>query len=253
MKFKGRSAIITGGGSGIGEATALLLARNGARVLIAGRREEKLKEVCGKAEEEGLSITYKVCDVSVERDCADTVGTALSEHGKIDILFNNAGIIFSCPLHEVETERFQQIFDINVKGAFMMCKYSIPHMISAGRGFVVNNSSVIGLKGFAGLSAYSASKGALVQLTRSMALEYADKGLRINAVCPGGVWTPMFDSYLERAEDADAAQAFMESLHPMGRLADPYEIAAAVLFLCDEKVMFNTGSMLSIDGGIIAK
>lgn len=253
MKFKGRSAIITGGGTGIGEATALLLARSGARVLIAGRREEKLKEVCGKAEEEGLSIEYKVCDVSVQSDCATTVETALCEHGKIDILFNNAGIIFSGPSHEVETDRFQQMFDINVKGAFMMCKYAIPHMISAGRGFIVNNSSVLGLKGFAGLSTYSASKGALVQLTRSMALEYADKGLRINAICPGGVWTPMFDSYLERAEDADAAQKFMESLHPMGRLADPYEIAEAVLFLCDEKVMFNTGSMLSIDGGIIAK
>ena len=253
MRFKGRSAIITGGGSGMGEATAFLLARNGARVLIAGRREEKLKEVCGKAKDEGLSIGYKVCDVSVESDCAATVETALCEHGKIDILFNNAGIIFSCPFHEAETQRFQEIFDINVKGAFMMCKYAIPHMISAGRGFIVNNSSVLGLKGFAGLSAYSASKGALVQLTRSMALEYADKGLRINAVCPGGVWTPMFDSYLERAEDADAAQAFMESLHPMGRLADPYEIAEAVLFLCDEKIMFNTGSMLSIDGGIIAK
>ncbi len=253
MRFKERSAIITGGGTGIGEATALLLARNGAKVLIAGRREEKLKELSDKAKQEGLSIGYKVCDVSVESDCAATVETALCEHGKIDILFNNAGIIFSCPLHEVETERFQQIFDINVKGAFMMCKYAIPHMISAGRGFIVNNSSVIGLKGFAGLSAYSASKGALVQLTRSMALEYADKGLRINAVCPGGVWTPMFDSYLERAEDADAAQAFMESLHPMGRLADPYEIAEAVLFLCDEKIMFNTGSMLSVDGGVIAK
>lgn len=253
MRFKERSAIITGGGTGIGEATALLLARNGAKVLIAGRREEKLKELSDKAKQEGLSIGYKVCDVSVESDCAATVETALCEHGKIDILFNNAGIIFSCPFHEVETERFQEIFDINVKGAFMMCKYAIPHMISAGRGFIVNNSSVIGLKGFAGLSAYSASKGALVQLTRSMALEYADKGLRINAVCPGGVWTPMFDSYLERAEDADAAQAFMESLHPMGRLADPYEIAEAVLFLCDEKIMFNTGSMLSVDGGVIAK
>lgn len=253
MRFKGRSAIITGGGTGIGESTALLLARNGASVLVAGRREEKLKELCGRAEAEGLSIGYKTCDVSVESDCGATVETALREHGKIDILFNNAGIIFSCPLHEVETERFQEIFDINVKGAFMMCKYAIPHMVSAGRGFIVNNSSVIGLKGFAGLSAYSASKGALVQLTRSMALEYADKGLRINAVCPGGVWTPMFDSYLERAEDAEAAQAFMESLHPIGRLADPYEIAEAVLFLCDDRVMFNTGSMLSIDGGIIAK
>ncbi|MYI73526.1 MAG: SDR family oxidoreductase [Candidatus Dadabacteria bacterium] len=253
MRFKGRSAIITGGGTGIGEATALLLARNGAKVLIVGRREDKLKELCGRAGEEGFSIEYKVCDVSVESDCAATVETAFREHGKIDILFNIAGIIFSGPLHEVEISRFQEIFDINVKGAFMMCKYAIPHMLSAGRGFIVNNSSVIGLKGFAGLSAYSASKGALVQLTRSMALEYADKGLRINAVCPGGVWTPMFDSYLERAEDAEAAQAFMESLHPMGRLADPYEIAEAVLFLCDDKVMFNTGSMLSIDGGIIAK
>ena len=253
MRFKGRSAIITGGGTGIGEATALSLVRNGARVLIAGRREEKLKEVCGTAEEEGFLMEYRVCDVSVQSDCAATVETAFREHGKIDILFNNAGIIFSGPSHEVETDRFQQMFDINVKGAFMMCKYAIPHMISAGRGFIVNNSSVLGLKGFAGLSTYSASKGALVQLTRSMALEYADKGLRINAICPGGVWTPMFDSYLERAEDADAAQAFMESLHPMGRLADSYEIAEAVLFLCDDKVMFNTGSVLSIDGGIIAK
>ena len=110
------------------------------------------------------------------------------------------------------------------------------------------------VKGFCGtLCLPRHPRGHLFQLTRSMALEYADKGLRINAVCPGGVWTPMFDSYLERAEDSAAAQAFMESLHPMGRLADPYEIAEAVLFLCDDRVMFNTGSMLSIDGGIIAK
>ena len=205
----------------MGEATAFLLARNGARVLIAGRREEKLKEVCGKAKDEGLSIGYKVCDVSVESDCAATVETALCEHGKIDILFNNAGIIFSCPFHEVETQRFQEIFDINVKGAFMMCKYAIPHMISAGRGFIVNNSSVLGLKGFAGLSAYSASKGALVQLTRSMALEYADKGLRINAVCPGGVWTPMFDSYLGESRGCRRRPGFHGVASPHGTACRP--------------------------------
>ena len=253
MTFKGRSAIVTGGGTGMGAATALLLARNGAEVLITGRREEKLSEVREAARKEGISVKYLVSDVSVESDCAAAVDTALNAHGQIDILFNNAGIIFSSPLHQVETKKFQEIFDINVKGAFMMCKYAIPHMISAGRGFIVNNASILGLKGFAGLSVYAASKGAMVQLTRSMALEYADKGLRINVICPGGVWTPMVDNFIERAEDSGEAQKFMESLHPMGRLAESSEVAEAVLFLCSEKVMFNTGSALSIDGGMIAK
>ena len=253
MKLKGKSAVITGGGSGIGAETAMLFAKEGARVLINGRREEKLKELCEKASNEGLRIDYITADVSVEEDCKKTVEKALDSYGKIDILFNNAGILFPAITHETDTEIFDQTISVNVRGVFMMSKFAIPSMLERKSGIIINNSSVAGLKGFVGLSAYVTSKGAITQLTRSMALEYADKGIRVNAVCPGTIHTPMVDRYFERAEDKKAAEDYIVSFHPMGRLGKNSEVAHAVLFLCDDNVEFMTGNMLSVDGGWIAK
>lgn len=253
MKLKGKSAIVTGGGTGIGAETALLFTKEGASVLITGRREKKLRGVQKKAEEEGLKIDYLVADVSKEEDCKKTIDSALVKYGKIDILFNNAGVLYPGIAHETETEVFDKTFDINVKGTFMMSKFTIPYMLEKGKGCIINNSSVVGLKGFTGISAYIASKGAVTQLTRSMALEYADKGIRVNAVCPGTIHTPMVDRFLERAENKNAAKDYIVSFHPMGRLGKNSEIAKAVMFLCDDNIEFMTGNMLSVDGGWIAK
>ena len=254
MKLKGKSAIITGGGgNGIGAATALLFAKHGANVLINGTREERLIEFVEKAAEEGFEIKYVVADVSDEQDCINTVNTAVKEFGAVDILFNNAGILTPGVTHEVDTETFRRIMDVNVTGTFMMSKYAIIEMLKQGSGCIVNNSSTGGLKGFPGLASYTASKGAVCIMTKTMALDYAQKGIRINAVCPGGVWTPMMDRFIERAEDKVAAEKYMTSFYPMDRLGEESEIAEAVLFLCDDNVKFMTGTMLSVDGGFIAK
>ena len=256
MKLEDKTAIITGGGTGIGKATAFLFAKEGASVVITGRTEKSLKKAKVEAHEKGLNIGYLIMDVSKEQECKSGIRYMIDSFGKLDILFNNAGVIHQAKTHETETWQWEETFDVNVRGAYFMSKYAIPHMVERGYGCIVNNSSILGLKGsMGGFSAYCASKGAINQLTRSMALEYADKGLRINAICPGTAYTPMVDEMFETVGngDKDSAEAMYVSVHPIGRLANPDEMAHAVLFLCDDNVRFMTGAMLSVDGGLSAK
>jgi len=254
MKLINKVALITGGGTGVGKATALLFAKEGASVLITGRREQVLKEVADEAIKENLTIEYLVSDVSEEEDCKAAVDYTVSKFGRIDILFNNAGVSYMGITHETSTELWDKTFDINVKGIYLMSKYAIPYMIEEKSGCIVNNSSILGLKASpAGFAAYSSSKGAVNQLTRSMALEYADKGIRVNGICPGTIYTPMMDDLFDKWSDREVGEKRYISVHPIGRLAQPEEIAHAVLFLCDDNIKFMTGSMLSVDGGLSAK
>lgn len=254
MKLADKTAIITGGGTGIGKATSNLFAEEGANVIITGRREEKLKEVKAEAASNGHEIDIFPCDVSKEEDCEATVNYALGKYGQIDILFNNAGVLIPAITHETDNESWDRIFDTNVKGTYLMSKYTIPHMLERHYGVIVNNSSVGGLKAVSGAAAYIASKGAVTQLTRSMALEYADKGIRVNAICPGVIETPMIsDDFFGSVDDVEAAEQYMLSLHPIGRFGTAEEIAHSVLFLVDDNIGFMTGSMLSVDGGWIAR
>lgn len=253
-KLKNKTAIITGGGTGIGKATARLFAAEGANVVITGRTEKTLKEAADEMEEDGIEISYIPSDVSKESDCVKTIESTMSSYGRIDILFNNAGVCYKSNTHETDTGMWDETFDINVKGVYLMSKHVLPHMIRQGEGAIVNNSSILGLKASpAGFAAYSASKGAVNQLTRSMALEYADNGIRVNAVCPGTIYTPMMDVLFEEWGDRELGEKRYISVHPIGRLAQPEEIARAVLYLCDDKIKFITGAMLSVDGGMSAK
>lgn len=254
MILENKTAIITGGGTGVGKATAMLFAREGANVVITGRRKDVLEDAVKEAKAQNLNLDYIVCDVASEEDCKNTVDFVASKYGRIDILFNNAGVSYMGTTHETSTEMWDQTFDINVRGIFLMSKYSIPYMLEEGSGCIVNNSSILGLKASpAGFSAYASSKGAVNQLTKSMALEYADKGIRVNVICPGTVYTPMMDFLFDQWEDREAGEQRYISVHPIGRLAQPEEIAHAVLFLCDDKVKFMTGAALSVDGGMSAK
>ncbi|MCY4042244.1 MAG: SDR family NAD(P)-dependent oxidoreductase [Candidatus Dadabacteria bacterium] len=253
MKLKGKIALITGGSLGLGKATAILFAQEGATVIITGRTEKTLKEAVSEAESKGVKIEYLVSDVAKEEDCKSAVEETVKRHGAVDILFNNAGVLSPAVTHETETGEWDRIFAINVRGTFMMSKYTIPHMLKKGSGCIVNNSSVVGLKGVAGFTPYVASKGAVTQFTRAMALDYAQQGIRVNAICPGAIVTPMVTNIIDAMEDKQAAEDMLTSFHPMGRLGQPDEIARAVLFLCEDGVDFMTGIMLSVDGGWIAQ
>ena len=259
MELNKKVSIITGGSEGIGKATALLFAAKGARVIITGRTESKLKAAVAEAAQQDLSLNYYVGDVSNEDECASLVTHVVEQYQAIDILFNNAGILHGGMTHETSTEIWDEIFNINVRGTFFMSKQVLPHMLAQGKGCIVNNSSIVGLKAVPGLAAYNASKGAITQLTRSMALEYAGQGIRVNAVCPGTCETPLLDKsraeMVEAGVDEEGIDGAIETwvnYHPMGRFGKPEEIAQAVLFLCSEGNTFMTGAMLSVDGGFCA-
>ena len=253
MKLKDKTAIITGGATGIGKATAMLFAEEGARVLITGRTESTLRLAAEEAREKGHELQYMVSDVTDEDDCRAAVDSVIKRYGRLDILFNNARLLYRAVTHETTTEQWLKTFDVNVKGTYLMSKYAIPHMLERNYGIIVNNSSILGLKASPGFAAYNSSKGAVTQLTRSMALEYADRGIRVNAICPGTVYTPLVDDMFRQWGDVKAAEERYISVHPIGRLAEPEELATAVLFLCDDNVSFMTGAMLSVDGGLNAK
>jgi meso-butanediol dehydrogenase/(S,S)-butanediol dehydrogenase/diacetyl reductase len=255
MKLKGKVAVITGGSLGLGKETALLFYREGAAVIITGRTEKTLKEAVDEARSQGDGgeIEYLVADVSKEEDCRHTVEFAINKYGRIDILFNNAGVLWVYNTHETPLEIWDKTFDINVRGTFMMSKFTIPHMLNQGHGCIINNSSILGSRAAPECSAYIATKGAITQLTRAMAVEYAQQGIRVNAICPGTTVTPLVEDLFEQTDDPEGARKMWESYNPMGRLGKPSEIARGVLFLCDDEVGFMNGSMLNIDGGWIAR
>ena len=251
MSLKNKVAVITGGSKGIGKATAVLFADEGAKVVITGRNEDDLKDTVSRSDGE---IEYIISDVSKNEDCKSAVDLAVSKFGRVDILFNNAGVLPTGLTHETSEEDWDWVFDINVKGTFLMSKNVIPLMIGQGGGVIVNNASILGLKAIPGTAAYNATKGAIVQLTRSMALDYAGNGIRVNCICPGTIMTPMVEQFLKESPEVED---FLKMTQPisnhLSRFGQPEEIAHAVKFLCDsDNVSFMTGSTLSVDGGWIA-
>jgi meso-butanediol dehydrogenase / (S,S)-butanediol dehydrogenase / diacetyl reductase len=252
MKLKNKVALITGGSLGLGKETAILFAKEGAKVVITGRTEKTLEKTVEEAKKEGLQLDLLVSDVAKEEDCKEAMDFVIKKYGRIDILFNNAGVLYTGTTHETPTEIWDKTFAVNARGTYLMSRYAIPHMLKQGKGCIINNSSILGLKAVPGVAAYNATKGAVTQLTRSMALEYASKGIRVNAICPGTIVTPMVEGLFEQIGDKKSAEELFKSFHPIGRLGRPEEIAHAVLFLCDDNVEFMTGTMLSVDGGWIA-
>lgn len=247
MRFENKVVLITGGTRGIGFATARLFAAEGAQVVIAGREEAQTTEAALRVPGRG-----EAGDVSRSADCERIVAAALSLHARLDVLINCAGVIFRDRTVEATTEEeWDQTFDVNVKGTFLMSKYALPALRET-KGSIVNVSSYVGLVGFAGASAYAASKAAILNLTRSMALDHAREGIRINAVCPGSVDTEMIHAAWQQFGDVEQAQKLWAEKHPLGRIATPEEVGRAILFLASDEASFITGAALPVDGGITA-
>ncbi len=249
-QFAGRVVLITGGNAGIGRAAANKFAKQGAKVVISGRREKEGHEVIAEIKALGGEAIFVKSDVSKESDVKAMIEQTLATFGRLDFAFNNAGIEQALtPLPDQTEEAYDQIMDINVKGVWLSLKHEIPAMLKTGGGAIVNNSSVAGLTGFAMVPVYVASKHAVTGLTKSVALEYAKQNVRVNAVAPAAIDTRMFRDFATAPE----VRQMLESSHPMGRIGQPEEIASTVLWLCSDSASFVTGQTFPIDGGYTAQ
>jgi NAD(P)-dependent dehydrogenase (short-subunit alcohol dehydrogenase family) len=250
-ELQGTVALVTGASSGIGRAAAVAFARAGARVVVADVDDDRGPRTVALVEEAGGQAVFVHCDVSRSKDCEAAVTAATRAWGRLDSAFNNAGIEGVLqPCADYPEEVFRRVIDVNVTGQFLCMKYEIPAMLAAGGGAIVNCASVLGRVAFANAGAYVAAKHGLLGLTKSAALEYATNRIRVNAVCPGFIETPMLErAGLLRTETRGA----IEALHPMKRLGTAEEIAEAVVFLCSKRASFITGEALLIDGGYVAQ
>jgi len=249
-KLNGRVAIITGASSGIGRASALRFAAAGAKVLVSDVNEQGGNETVNMVTGAGGEATFASADVSCEDGARSMIEAALSAYGRIDVLFNNAGIVaMNGPTGEASVEVWNRVLAVNLTGVFLGCRFAIPEMLKTGGGAIINTASVAGLVGFPGLPAYCASKGGVVQLTKTMALEYATQGIRVNCICPGVIDTPMVA--LEALDEA--GRAAMSQLEPVGRVGQPEEVAALALFLASDDASFMTGAIIPVDGGFVAR
>jgi NAD(P)-dependent dehydrogenase (short-subunit alcohol dehydrogenase family) len=244
-------AIVTGGSSGIGRATALALAKERVKVTVAARRAKEGEETVQLIKDAGSEGIFVKTDVANEDDIRSLVAKSAKTYGRLDYAFNNAGIEeMMTPLADQTSEIFDQIMKVNVKGVWLSMKYEIPEMIRNGGGAIVNMSSVAGVMGFPQMPIYIASKHAVLGLTKSAALEYAKSGIRINAVAPGGVETDMAKRVV--GDDHQLLET-LTSMHPIGRIGDPQEIANAVVWLLSDKASFVLGHTLLVDGGIVSR
>ena len=253
MRLQGKTAIITGGATGIGRASAVLFAREGAQVVITDWREDRSGPVLDEIGGFGGEAIFVRCDVSKREDNERVVDACIERFGKLDILFCNAGRFIHKYITESTDEDIEMIFGVNVKGLVYACRAAIPHMLRQGGGAILFDASIRGLGAQAGSPLYCASKGAAVLLAKALALDYATRNIRVNALCPGIVDTPMLHYAADMEPDPEDAWRRYSSEQPMGRLATPEECAYAALWLVSDEASFITGVAVPVDGGLTAK
>jgi NAD(P)-dependent dehydrogenase (short-subunit alcohol dehydrogenase family) len=250
-RLEGKRALVTGAGSGIGRAASIAFAREGAAVVVADIRREAAEGVAQEIEGGGGRAVALAADVADEASCAQMVRTAERALGGLGILFNNAGVVLPEDNDATDTplEVWQKTLAVDLTGVFLCCKFGIPALLRAGGGAIVNNASMVALVGSAFPQiAYTAAKGGVVAMTRELAIVYGRRGIRVNAICPGPVRTPMTDAFFDTEEKWASRRRYM----PMGRLGRPEEVAAVALFLASDEAAYVTGAAYAVDGGITA-
>jgi len=253
MRMQDMVAVVTGGAGGMGRATALLFAREGASVVVGDVDAQGGASLIAEAAQSGLNVSFLLTDVSREADVANLIAKAETDHGRLDTIFNNAGIEQPVTASDAISEQlFERVIDINLKGTFFGCKHALPALLRNGGGTIVNNSSVSAFANVGGNLSYAASKGAIMSMTRVIAIEYAARNIRCNAINPGVIDTGMNQRNMQLAEDPAALEQKWRSITPLGRMGTGDEIGEAVLFLATKLSSFVTGIGLVIDGGRIA-
>ena len=247
-----KAAIVTGAGTGIGRAIALALAREGAKVAVAGRRREKLQEVAQDIQRAGGEALVTVCDVSSESDSQRAVKDAEQAFGRVNVLVNNAGALSVSTVEGISVEDWDRLMATNLKGPFLMSRAVLPAMRRAGGGAIVNVGSVLGLVAMKDRAAYCASKGGVTMLTKAMALDHAHERIRVNCICPAIVETDLVSELFSKSEEGSRARNVRLATLPLGRFGKPDDIAELAIFLASEESSWMTGTAIPVDGGLTA-
>lgn len=248
-RLENKVAIVTGAGSGIGRACALALIREGARVVLVGRRQDRIEEVACEA---GAGTVAVAADVSKRTDIERLIERTVNTFGGVNVLVNNAGILHPGNVEQITEQQWDETFNTNVRGLWQLSRAVLPHLRKAGGGSIINMASVLGINGARLRAAYSASKGAVILLTKCMAIDHGQERIRVNAICPSFVETELTAAYLKKTPDPDAVRRERINAHPMGRLGQPEDMAGLTVYLASDESSWVTGAVFPVDGGYLA-